>query len=49
MTAVSKKFADVTASTFDDVSTVVTQMYFDDVTANLFPVVLGETTRCTPL
>ena len=34
MTVVATIFADVTASTFDDVTTVVNEIFFDDVTAN---------------
>ncbi len=34
MTDVADFFADVTASTFDDVTTVADQIFFDDVTAN---------------
>ncbi len=37
VTGVAEIFADVTASTFDDVTTVATKIFFDDVTANLNP------------
>ncbi len=34
VTGVVKIFADVTAITFDDVTTIVPEIFFDDVTAN---------------
>ncbi len=34
VTGVAEFFANVTACTFDDVTTVVTAIFFDDVTAN---------------
>ncbi len=34
VTGVGKKFDDVTTSTFDDVTTMVHPIFFDDVTAN---------------
>ncbi len=35
VTGVTKIFADVTACAFDNVTTMTTQIFFDDVTANL--------------